>query len=647
MDDKVEAVPFIAQEDSPKKKQNRGPNLLLGLACGLVLLDLGTRWIGSHPDILPKWHAQHKDCDLPSTPLAEVREPGVVDYTLTLSQAWRNPDGAWWRPMFVGNSETPFETIHAQEGDIVKIHMFNELQLPWAIHWLGLDSGSETWNDGSAGVTTYPLLPRANRTAVFNTTGQWGLKRCLDHVSVPSVEGNYGTMWIRPSPNRERPYSVISDDKQDVQDMLEAEARPHPVTVYNYQHRQAAGLIAQLQAEGHDPYCFQSVLINGKGRVHCKPPQLDKLDGKALDTYGCVPQASGAVGYGECKPSNGDYEIIHTDNRRWILLQFTNTGFEHVWRISIDNHKMWVVANDGGFVQPQEVDVLHLIDADTIHVMVRLDQPAQDYAIRFYSYSKMQSIQGFAYLRYPHRRMGQTIGEPMPQPKLEDGPVNLDGTVKKGFVLEEVDKLAPFTPNKPDQKADLTLRLKATGAPDPVNPFVTNCSLNGAPWQLFREFMEPVALHLKKQSSEPEPIIRNLPLGSVVDIILENDLPVDLPFYKHNNPTFKIGSGQGKYPYESVAEGLKKSDTKKSFNLENPTYGYMHELPAGGWLALRWKINKPAATMFTVYKVRYFIQGMQVALLEGDDAPWPELPKEQRELPHVDFPIPPSRGIFD
>lgn len=111
--------------------------------------------------------------------------------------------------------------------------------------------------------------------------------------------------------------------------------------------------------------------------------------------------------------------------------------------------------------------------------------------------------------------MGQTIGEPMPQPKLEDGPVNLDGTVKKGFVLEEVDKLAPFTPNKPDQKADLTLRLKATGAPDPVNPFVTNCSLNGAPWQLFREFMEPVALHLKKQSSEPEPIIRNLPLVSL------------------------------------------------------------------------------------------------------------------------------------
>lgn len=46
--------------------------------------------------------------------------------------------------------------------------------------------------------------------------------------------------------------------------MLEAEVRPRPVTVYNYQHRQAAGLIAQLQAEGHDPYCFQSVLINGK-----------------------------------------------------------------------------------------------------------------------------------------------------------------------------------------------------------------------------------------------------------------------------------------------------------------------------------------------------------------------------------------------
>ncbi|USW54207.1 Putative cupredoxin, multicopper oxidase [Septoria linicola] len=135
--------------------------------------------------------------------------------------------------------------------------------------------------------------------------------------------------------------------------------------------------------------------------------------------------------------------------------------------------------------------------------------------------------------------------------------------------------------------------------------------------------------------------------NSVIDIILENDLPVDLPYYKHKDATFKLGSGSGRYPHSTVAEDLSDSSTSKLLNIENPTYGYMHELPAGGWMALRWKITKPAATMLTVYKVRYYIQGMQVALMEGDDAPWPEWPNEQRELPHVDFKMPEGMGTFD
>lgn len=39
------------------------------------------------------------------------------------------------------------------------------------------------------------------------------------------------------------------------------------------------------------------------------------------------------------------------------MLNLLNSGFEHCVRASIDGHKMIVVANDGGFVEPQEVDV--------------------------------------------------------------------------------------------------------------------------------------------------------------------------------------------------------------------------------------------------------------------------------------------------
>jgi hypothetical protein len=54
--------------------------------------------------------------------------------------------------------------------------------------------------------------------------------------------------------------------------MLDTEENPAHVTIYNYQHRQMASLIAQLQGEGYDPYCFQSVLINGKS---CCSPGVD------------------------------------------------------------------------------------------------------------------------------------------------------------------------------------------------------------------------------------------------------------------------------------------------------------------------------------------------------------------------------------
>lgn len=41
------------------------------------------------------------------------------------------------------------------------------------------------------------------------------------------------------------------------------------------------------------------------------------------------------------------------------MLNLINIGFEHSVMVSIDNHKLTVVANNGGFVTPEEADVSH------------------------------------------------------------------------------------------------------------------------------------------------------------------------------------------------------------------------------------------------------------------------------------------------
>lgn len=402
MDAKYEIV-TSTQDDAPRKPQRGSFLKAISTVCVVLLCIGGAAKYYLHRPVFD-FESGHCPTKGASTQPKGVQQrlPATVNYDLTIGQAWKNPDGGHWRPVFVGNSESPFPTINAREGDLVNVHIHNDLGLPISAHWVGVHHKmSATWNDGSSGVTSYPILPRANWTSVFNTSGDWGLKWFLEHTSTPSVDGMYGTIWIRPSAERERPYHLISKDALDIQDMMDAEETPAHMTAYNYQHREMPGLLAQLQTEGYDPYCFQSVLINGKGRVHCKPDELKEIDGKPVNSYGCVEQPSGAIAYDECKPSAGDYEIIETQSRRWMMINIVNPGLEHPWRISIDKHDFWIVANDGGFIEPQKVQVLTLTNAERVTILVKLDQEPRDYAIRFHALSRLQFLQGYAILRYP------------------------------------------------------------------------------------------------------------------------------------------------------------------------------------------------------------------------------------------------------
>lgn len=118
--------------------------------------------------------------------------------------------------------------------------------------------------------------------------------------------------------------------------------------------------------------------------------------------------------------------------------------------------------------------------------MVKLDEDPADYAVRFHALSDLQTLQGYAILRYPHRRIGQRLGEQYPQPNQEISIMSLDGSPIGKARLEDRSTLHPFPKQQPPEHADITLRFKATGAPDPYNPYITNCSLNGSSWQIFR-----------------------------------------------------------------------------------------------------------------------------------------------------------------
>ncbi|KAI8237883.1 hypothetical protein K4K54_009229 [Colletotrichum sp. SAR 10_86] len=62
---------------------------------------------------------------------------------------------------------------------------------------------------------------------------------------------------------------------------------------------------------------------------------------------------------------------------------------------------MWIVANDGGFIKPKLVDVLYITNGARYTILVKLDQPGDDYTMRLVSTSKYQNLHGYSILRYP------------------------------------------------------------------------------------------------------------------------------------------------------------------------------------------------------------------------------------------------------
>ncbi|TIC90850.1 Laccase abr2 [Colletotrichum higginsianum] len=563
---------------------------------------------------------------------ADKQDRLTRSYTLQSGVRWMNPDGGRWRVMFVCNGQSPCPTLYAEEGDLVELTVRSDVYSQSTIHWSGIGH-KETggWNDGVAGVSQFPILPRGNFTSFIDTTGSWGLNWYAEHTTAASADGLYGMVYVAPSSSRPRPYRLITSDGIELRKIMEAERQVRHLAIKNHQHRDTGWKMLRMRAEGSEFYCYDSILVNGKGRVHCRQPGFEKLNGQDLDETGCI-QPPGLPDE-SCTPSNADYEVIETEGRSYIMMNLINIGFEHSVVVSIDNHKMIVVANNGGFVNPEETDVVYVPSAGRVTVLVRLNAEPGDYAMRISSTSQMQNLQSYSILRYPASRR-PVYGQPMevPQPSSPDSICVLpDGSARDGCKTVNGQFIAPHPASPPpkaeksgnEAAADYTFHLAAGSQESLTEPHVPEYFLNGKPWQLFRSSLTPLLFQVANKSSSGDslgkPVIEGIPMGSVVDLIIENELNDTIPLYKHAEAAWLLGAQphQG-FPFQSVEDAVAaQGEVSRSLNLHDPSLVTVHDLPPLGWSVLRFKVTAKAATMIHAVKLRYFALGMSAPIMEG------------------------------
>ncbi|KAK2006474.1 multicopper oxidase [Colletotrichum eremochloae] len=528
----------------------------------------------------------------------------VRQYNLTIGARWMNLDGGFWRGILVCNGETPCPTLFAEEGDVLELNVHNDLFAQTSIHWSGMNHRRFGFhNDGTGGLNQYGLLQRGNFTHWYDTTGHWGLNWYADHTGVGIMDGAHGVAYIAPSPSRPRPYHRITSSPTELALIQEAERNIQHLLVWNYYRRDAGWRILELRGEGTNLNCYDSILVNSKGRRHCRHPDYSHLGGKRLDESGCVIE-EGNDGI-QCSPTQADYEIIETHGKPWIMLNILNIGFEHAIHFSIDDHLMWIVANDGGFVDPKRVDVLYVTNGARYTVLVKLDREGADYSMRLASTSTHQNLHGYAILRYPALKYPEH-GAPMTIQNPQSGSppcVNPDGSIHASCNTTAPSTLAPHPP-LPPPPANRTLHFRIDHQPSRYEEHIVEYYLNQKPYQLYHAQMSPL-LFLDNLTAIQPPIVGDLPWGTIVDVIVQNTIDDTMPLYKHGDPMFLLGSkANATWKWDTVQDAIKAGI--KDLDLKQPALQLVHDVPPLGWAVLRWKIQVQGATMIHSNKFKYY-----------------------------------------
>jgi len=294
----------------------------------------------------------------------------------------------------------------------------------------------------------------------------------------------------------------------------------------------------------------------------------------------------------------------------WAAVHLVNAGAVSRLSVSLDGHSMFVYAADGLYVEPQEVQVLHISIGQRYSVMVRLDQKPGNYYLRFasYPYGDMQQvIEGQAILSY------QTNGTNMTNMGTVDD-ATLTWMLVNGSAMlnaSELDgqKLAPYEGNVPPSGPSDVTQLFAIGQTD-----VVTWVINSQP------FSEPQRPILYGNASDGWDAVTTLhmPSNSTIDLIMyvatDSMDTMGHPMHLHGHKFWLLGSGAGVFPYLSVTDA-----PSSMINLNNPPYRDTIDLPPSGWAVIRYITDNPGAWLFHCHVQWHQVSGMAVVLVEDEE----------------------------
>lgn len=135
----------------------------------------------------------------------------------------------------------------------------------------GIEMIDTPWSDGTPGLSQRAIPTGQNFTYRWKAL-QYGSYWYHSHSHEQVEDGLYGALTIHPSPKSPKPFDLISESDSAVEAMERAEREALRVLMSDHRHITGSEAWELTQMAGYDPMCWDSILINGKGRVRCMEP---------------------------------------------------------------------------------------------------------------------------------------------------------------------------------------------------------------------------------------------------------------------------------------------------------------------------------------------------------------------------------------
>ena len=283
-------------------------------------------------------------------------------------------DGRTYRMHIAINGQIPGPTLIVNEDQDVYIDVYNKLTSEGVtVHWHGMHQRYKPggpYMDGVGFVSQAPITPGAVFQYRFKASPA-GTHWYHSHLGAQRTDGLFGALIVR-----ERDADQVREELGEFED----DPSQHTLTLLDLQREASLSLFVQIHSTlGFYPNKPLSNVPMPTDSLYF--PRTRGTDGVEV---GPIPYWSGLInGRGRYSPTT--YSLLSVFNvQPNTAYRFRLVGAQslYAYKVEIVGHKLTVIASDGHFIEPVEVDYIIVHTGERYDFLLNATQTPDNYMIR-------------------------------------------------------------------------------------------------------------------------------------------------------------------------------------------------------------------------------------------------------------------------